>query len=71
MALGKERLAEGGVGATYAQRVVRSFAWQGGAQLVGQLCTWVSTLIVIRLLVPSDYGLMSMAGVFLALFFIL
>lgn len=71
MALGKEKSVEGDVGATFGQRVVRSFAWRGGSQFVVQFCTWVSTLIVIRLLVPSDYGLMAMAGVFLGLFFIL
>lgn len=70
MALGAEKSVERGVGATYSQQVVRSFAWRGVAQLAGQFCTWASTLIVIRLLAPGDYGLMAMASVFIGLFFV-
>lgn len=39
-----------------------SLLWQGSASLAGQVISWFATLIVIRLLSPSDYGLMAMAG---------
>jgi O-antigen/teichoic acid export membrane protein len=50
--------------------VIRSFLWQGGAQFGTQLVSWVSTLIVIRLLTPSDYGLLAMATLVLGLLFV-
>lgn len=49
---------------TYRQRVLSSLAWQGSAQLLGQVISWASTILVIRLLDPSDYGLMAMATLF-------
>ncbi|HEV2132562.1 MAG TPA: oligosaccharide flippase family protein, partial [Longimicrobiaceae bacterium] len=55
---------------SYAARVIHSFLWQGGAQLGTQLISWVSTLIVIRLLTPGDYGLMAMATLFLGFLFL-
>ncbi|MFC1639647.1 lipopolysaccharide biosynthesis protein [Gemmatimonadota bacterium] len=48
------------------QTVMSGLRWSAGMRLLGQLLTWTSTLIVIRLLSPGDYGLMSMAGVFIA-----
>lgn len=47
---------------TYASAVLRSFAWEGGASVIGQAISWLSTIIVIRLLAPEDYGLMAMAA---------
>jgi len=44
------------------RKVVASLLWQGSASLAGQAISWLVTLIVIRLLSPSDYGLMAMAG---------
>jgi O-antigen/teichoic acid export membrane protein len=44
------------------RKVVASLLWQGSASLVGQAISWLVTLIVIRLLSPSDYGLVAMAG---------
>jgi O-antigen/teichoic acid export membrane protein len=38
----------------------------GSAQFFGQLITWTVTILVIRLLEPSDYGVMAMATVFLS-----
>lgn len=55
---------------SYSKQVVRSFLWQGGAQAVGQAVTWLATIVVIRFLSPSDYGLMAMANVFLGFFFL-
>ena len=45
------------------RRVVASLLWQASASLVGQTISWFSTLLVIRLLSPHDYGLMAMAGI--------
>src|SRR5262245_59552190 len=53
---------------TFAQRLMRSFAWEGGGQTAGQLITWASTLVVIRLLTPVDYGLMAMATLLFGFF---
>src|SRR5262249_58060765 len=44
------------------RKVVASLLWQGSASLVGQAISWLVTLIVIRLLSPSDYGLVAMAS---------
>src|SRR5262245_66457076 len=45
------------------RRVVVSLLWQTSASVVGQAISWVSTLVVIRLLTPDDFGLMAMAGI--------
>jgi O-antigen/teichoic acid export membrane protein len=42
-------------------------AWNAGAKTVAQLLSWLSTIIVARLLSPYDYGLIGMSGVYLAL----
>jgi teichuronic acid exporter len=55
---------------TYSQQVVRSFAWQGSAQAIGQILSWASTIVVIRLLAPGDFGLLAMANVFIGFFFL-
>lgn len=51
--------------------VLYSIKWLAGARFAGQLVAWTVTLIVIRMLKPSDYGLMAMAEIligFAALF---
>ena len=35
---------------------------------MGQVATWGITIVVMRLLTPGDYGLLSLASVFIALF---
>ena len=50
------------------RQVVSSLKWQAGAQAIGQAVTWLSTLVVIRLLSPEAYGLMAMAGVLTSFF---
>ncbi len=44
------------------RKVVASLLWLGSASLVGQILSWLVTLVVIRLLSPTDYGLVAMAG---------
>ena len=48
-------------------QVMSSLRWTAGAKLVGQLVSWAITLLVIRLLVPADYGLMALANVVIGL----
>jgi len=47
-------------------RVLLALRWSAGLRLVSQVATWAMTLIVIRLLSPSDYGLMALASIVLA-----
>lgn len=45
--------------------LVRGLAWTGAVKWLGQLLSWVSTIVVARLLNPEDYGIVAMAGVFI------
>jgi len=47
--------------------LVRAIAWTGAARWATQLLTWASTIVVARILAPSDYGLFAMATLFLGL----
>lgn len=49
------------------KHIVRAMAWTGAAKWGTQILTWASTIIVARLLLPSDYGLIGMATVYLGL----
>lgn len=51
-------------GAAFRRTVVRGFLWLGTSAFVGQFVSWLSTILVIRLLSPSDYGLMATTTVF-------
>lgn len=45
--------------------LVRGIAWIGGMRGVTAVVQWVSTIIVIRLLRPEDYGLVAMATAYI------
>lgn len=47
----------------FAQRVRSAIAWRYGGQVAAQLITWSSTIMVVRLLDPADYGLFAMSQV--------
>jgi PST family polysaccharide transporter len=47
--------------------ILRAFAWTGGGRWATQLLTWVTTIVVARILAPSDYGLIGMATIYLGL----
>lgn len=47
-------------------RALTGFRWTASVRLLSQMVTWAITLIVIRLLTPTDYGLLAMATVFVA-----
>ncbi len=50
-----------------ATQVRTAVIWRSGSQVLTQVVSWCSTLIVIRLLAPQDYGLFAMAQVMLVL----
>lgn len=50
-----------------AAQVRLAVIWRSGSQIGTQIVSWCSTLIVIRLLSPHDYGLFAMAQVMLVL----
>ena len=47
--------------------ILRSFAWVSVTKIVVQSIVWLTTLVVARILDPSDYGVMAIAGIFLTL----
>src|SRR5690606_29149351 len=56
----------GGMSDTLASSVRRAVIWRSGSQVVAQLVAWGSTLAVVRILDPSDYGLFALTQVVLA-----
>ena len=49
----------------FAGRVRSALAWRWGSQVAMQIITWTSTILVVRLLEPTDYGLFAMTQVVL------
>ncbi|RJF94136.1 lipopolysaccharide biosynthesis protein [Sphingomonas cavernae] len=52
----------------FSGQVRRAVFWRSGSQIVAQIVMWGSTLAVIRILNPQDYGLFAMTQVILVLF---
>lgn len=52
----------------FAQRVRSAVFWRSGSQIVAQVVMWSATLLVVRLLDPSDYGLFAMTQVISVIF---
>ncbi len=52
----------------FSGRVRSAVFWRSGSQIIAQLVMWVSTIMVVRLLDPTDYGLFAMTQVILVLF---
>jgi O-antigen/teichoic acid export membrane protein len=50
---------------SFADRVRKALIWRSGTQILAQLISWGSTLAVIRILDPADYGLFAMTQVVL------
>ena len=48
------------------QSVRKAVLWRSGSQIAAQLVAWASTLAVVRILEPADYGLFAMTQVVLA-----
>jgi len=51
----------------FKQKVVRGFAWESGTRFVVQIASWISTIWVARILVPDDYGIVAISGIFTGL----
>jgi O-antigen/teichoic acid export membrane protein len=47
--------------------LARAVAWNAAARWISQILSWVSTIVVARLLTPYDYGIIGMAGLYLNL----
>src|SRR5512142_1947099 len=47
--------------------LVRGVAWVGAARWSTQALTWIATLVIARVLSPNDYGVFSMALLYLGL----
>jgi len=52
------------------KKVISGFAWEGSTKLIIQTLTWVSTILVARILSPEDYGVVAISGVFTGFLFI-
>ncbi|MBU2339830.1 MAG: lipopolysaccharide biosynthesis protein [Alphaproteobacteria bacterium] len=63
---GKAQASTGPAPDGFGARVRDALAWRYGSQVIAQIITWGSTLLVVRLLDPSDYGLFAMSQVVLA-----
>jgi O-antigen/teichoic acid export membrane protein len=50
----------------FSDQVKGAVIWRSGSQFAGQLIAWTSTFLVIRMLEPSDYGLVAMTAVVLS-----
>jgi O-antigen/teichoic acid export membrane protein len=60
-------MSDPGAPPSLAAQVRTAVIWRSGSQVLTQIVSWASTLIVIRLLAPQDYGLFAMAQVMLVL----
>lgn len=58
-----EDTAAGIADSGFANRVRSAVFWRSGSQIVSQVVMWTTTLAVIRILDPSDYGLFAMTQV--------
>lgn len=47
--------------------IAHALAWNTVAKTLSQAFSWLSTIVVARLLTPYDYGLVGMVGIYLAL----
>jgi O-antigen/teichoic acid export membrane protein len=47
--------------AGFADRVRSAVFWRWGSQVASQIITWTTTILVVRLLDPHDYGLFAMS----------
>jgi len=48
------------------EAIVKGIVWMSGASLLTQVVTWVSTILIARMLNPSDYGIVAIAGTYIS-----
>jgi O-antigen/teichoic acid export membrane protein len=46
------------------KKTLSGFAWEGSTKILIQAVTWVTTVLVARILSPEDYGVVAISGVF-------
>jgi teichuronic acid exporter len=51
-------------GTDIKRSIARGFAWEGATKLTVQIVSWISTIFVARTLVPDDYGVVAISGLF-------
>ncbi|MDX1473483.1 MAG: oligosaccharide flippase family protein, partial [Reinekea sp.] len=51
----------------YRKKVLGGFAWEAGTKVFVQILSWISTILVARVLSPDDYGLVLISGIFTGL----
>ncbi|MHB8493945.1 MAG: lipopolysaccharide biosynthesis protein [Casimicrobiaceae bacterium] len=56
------------MGAGLKRAAAQSLRWSAASKFGSQLLNWAITIVVVRLLSPSDYGLLAMANIFIGLF---
>src|SRR5258705_10976559 len=49
------------------QSLISGIAWTGIVKWVSQALSWAATLLTVRILAPTDYGLFGMAMVYVGL----
>jgi len=59
-----EDLGEASSRRGHLDEVMRGLRWVGTARLCAQLVTWTLTIFTVRLLEPSDYGVVAASGLF-------
>jgi O-antigen/teichoic acid export membrane protein len=47
--------------------LARAVAWNAAARWISQILSWISTIVIARLLTPYDYGIVGMASLYLNL----
>jgi O-antigen/teichoic acid export membrane protein len=47
---------------SFAKQAAKSGLWLSGFRLLTQLFSWSITIVIARILVAEDYGLMAMAS---------
>src|SRR5690606_20479031 len=63
---GMTNSAASGAGTSLREQVKTAVLWRSGGQIAAQVVAWSSTLMVIRILDPADYGVFAMTQVVLA-----
>src|SRR2546426_818766 len=58
-------MVPGSSGLPLRTRVARSIFWLAWSRGVIQLLSFATTVLVARILVPADYGVMALAGMFI------
>jgi len=48
------------------QKTVRAILWASSAKIISQAFSWIVTIILARLLLPSDFGIIAMAWLYIA-----